>query len=41
MTRVITITGGIAGLGKTHIAINLSLELVRRGRLYGEPALVA
>ena len=35
MTRVITITGGIAGLGKTHIAINLSLELVRRGRLVG------
>ena len=35
MTRVITISSGIAGLGKTHFAINLSLELVRRGRLVG------
>jgi len=32
MTRIITITGGIAGVGKTHLAVNLSLELVRRGR---------
>ena len=35
MTKVISITSGVAGLGKTHIAINLSLELVRRGRLVG------
>ena len=35
MTRVITITSASAGLGKTHLAINLSLELVRRGRLVG------
>lgn len=30
-----TITGGSAGVGKTHLAVNLSLELVRRGRQVG------
>jgi flagellar biosynthesis protein FlhG len=35
MTRIITITGGIAGVGKTHLAVNLSVELVRRGRQVG------
>ncbi|MGB5261506.1 MAG: hypothetical protein WBO34_13445 [Gammaproteobacteria bacterium] len=35
MTRIITIAGGIAGVGKTHLAANLSLELVRRGRQVG------
>ena len=32
MTRIITVTGSDAGVGKTHLAVNLSLELVRRGR---------
>jgi MinD-like ATPase involved in chromosome partitioning or flagellar assembly len=35
MTRIITITGAVAGVGKTHLAVNLSLELVRRGRQVG------
>jgi Mrp family chromosome partitioning ATPase len=35
MTRIMTITSGIAQVGKTHMAINLALELVRRGRLVG------
>jgi flagellar biosynthesis protein FlhG len=35
MTRIITITGGIAGIGKTHLAVNLAVELVRRGRQVG------
>jgi MinD-like ATPase involved in chromosome partitioning or flagellar assembly len=30
-----TITSGLAQVGKTHLAINLALELVRRGRLAG------
>jgi len=30
-----TITSGLARTGKTHLAINLALELVRRGRLAG------
>lgn len=32
MTRIITVTGSNTGVGKTHLAVNLSLELVRRGR---------
>jgi len=35
MTRIMTITSGLAQVGKTHLAINLALELVRRGRLAG------
>ena len=35
MTRITTITSGLAQVGKTHLAINLALELVRRGRLAG------
>lgn len=35
MTRIITITGGMAQVGKTHLAVNLALELVRRGRFAG------
>jgi len=35
MTRIITITSGLAGVGKTHLAINLAAELVRKGRLTG------
>ena len=35
MTRIMTITSGIAQVGKTHVAINLALELVRRGRFVG------
>ena len=35
MTGIITITGGIEGIGKTHLAVNLSLELVRRGHQVG------
>ena len=35
MTRIITITSGMEGVGKTHLAVNLSLELVRRGRQVG------
>jgi MinD-like ATPase involved in chromosome partitioning or flagellar assembly len=30
-----TITSGLAQVGKTHLTINLALELVRRGRLAG------
>jgi len=30
-----TITSGLAQVGKTHLAINLALELARRGRLAG------
>jgi flagellar biosynthesis protein FlhG len=36
-----TITSGLAQVGKTHLAINLALELARRGRraaVYHEPA---
>ncbi|MDX1697278.1 MAG: hypothetical protein R3308_03285 [Thiohalobacterales bacterium] len=32
MTRIIAITGSNPGVGKTQIAVNISLELVRRGR---------
>ena len=32
MTRIITISSGLAGVGKTHLAVNLALEMVRRGR---------
>lgn len=35
MTRIITITSGLAQVGKTHLAVNLALELVRRGRRVG------
>jgi len=35
MTRIITITSGSSGVGKTQLAINLALELVRRGRQAG------
>lgn len=35
MTRIITITGGMPQVGKTHLAVNLALELVRRGRFAG------
>jgi flagellar biosynthesis protein FlhG len=32
MTRIITISSGLAQVGKTHLAVNLALELARRGR---------
>jgi flagellar biosynthesis protein FlhG len=35
MTRIITITSGLAGSGKSHLAINLATEFVRKGRLVG------
>ena len=35
MTRIMTIASGLAQVGKTHLAINLALELVRRGWLVG------
>ena len=35
MTRLITIASGMAGCGKSHIAINLAAEFVRTGRLAG------
>lgn len=35
MTSIITVASGSSGVGKTHMAINLSLELVRRGRQVG------
>jgi MinD-like ATPase involved in chromosome partitioning or flagellar assembly len=35
MTRIITITSGSLQAGKTQLAINLALELVRRGRQTG------
>jgi len=35
MTRIMTITSGVARAGKTHLGINLTLELVRRGRRAG------
>ncbi len=35
MTRIITITSGSTRVGKTQLAINLALELVRRGRQVG------
>ena len=35
MTRIITIASGMAGCGKSHLAINLAAEFVRKGRLVG------
>jgi len=35
MTRIITITSGLEQVGKTHLAVNLALEMVRRGRRVG------
>jgi flagellar biosynthesis protein FlhG len=35
MTRIMTITSGVPGAGKTQLAINIALELVRRGRQVG------
>lgn len=35
MTRIMTITSGLPGAGKTQLAINIALELVRRGRQGG------
>jgi flagellar biosynthesis protein FlhG len=35
MTRIMTITSGLPGMGKTHLAINIALEQVRRGRQVG------
>jgi len=35
MTRIITITSGLEQVGKTHLAINLALEMVRRGHRVG------
>ena len=35
MTRIMTITSGLPGAGKTHLAINIALEQVRRGRQVG------
>jgi flagellar biosynthesis protein FlhG len=35
MTRIMTIASGLAQVGKTHLAINLALELVRRGHFAG------
>jgi flagellar biosynthesis protein FlhG len=35
MTRIITIASGVAGSGKSHLAINLATEFVRKGRLVG------
>ncbi len=32
MTRIMTITSGLEQVGKTHLTVNLALELVRRGR---------
>jgi len=32
MTRIITISSSLARVGKTHLALNLALEMVRRGR---------
>jgi flagellar biosynthesis protein FlhG len=31
MTRIVTITSGLPGTGKTHLSINIALEQVRRG----------
>jgi flagellar biosynthesis protein FlhG len=35
VTRIITITSGLPGSGKTHLGINMALELVRKGRNVG------
>lgn len=35
MTRIMTITSGLPGTGVTHLAVNIALEQVRRGRQAG------
>ncbi len=35
MTRIMTMTSGLAQVGKSQLALNLALELVRRGRWVG------
>ncbi len=35
MTRIVTIASGLPEAGKTHLAVNLALELVRTGRITG------
>jgi flagellar biosynthesis protein FlhG len=35
MTRIMTITSGLPGSGVTHLAVNIALEQVRRGRQAG------
>jgi len=35
MTRIMTITSGLPGTGKTQLAVNITLELVRRGHQAG------
>ena len=35
MTRIMTITSGMPGTGVTHLAVNIALEQVRRGRQAG------
>jgi flagellar biosynthesis protein FlhG len=35
MTRIMTVTSGLDGVGKTQLALNMALELVRRGRAVG------
>jgi flagellar biosynthesis protein FlhG len=35
MTRIMTVTSGLAQVGKSQLALNLALELVRRGRWVG------
>jgi flagellar biosynthesis protein FlhG len=35
MTRIMTITSGLPGSGVTHLAVNVALEQVRRGRQAG------
>jgi flagellar biosynthesis protein FlhG len=35
MTRIITIASGLDGVGKTHLALNMALELVRKGHPVG------
>jgi|GEM_PF-813177 len=35
MTRMVTLVSGLTGSGKTHLGINMALELVRKGRNVG------
>lgn len=35
LTRIISIASGLPGSGKTHLGINMALELVRKGRSVG------
>ena len=35
MTRIMTLTSGLPGSGVTHLAVNVALEQVRRGRQAG------